>query len=89
MWKISSQTDLMLSFIYSCKKKRLHTMHIYSEMAISSNYKNKHSMPLCFYIFRSLLTPFIRYVLTSRVLSFVFNESIFFAGFESHAKSLE
>ena len=46
------------------------------ENLLWSNYKNKH-IPLCFYIFRSLLTPFIRYVLTSRVLSFVFNESIF------------
>ena len=57
------------------------------ENLLWSNYKNKR-IPLCFYIFRSLLTPFIRYVLTSCVLSFVFNQSIFLRAL-NHMRTLQ
>ena len=47
------------------------------ENLLLSNYKNKH-IPLCFYIFRSLLTPFIRYLL--HVCYHSFSTNRFFCG---------
>ena len=85
------QVKLILCFLlYILAKKRLHSVHIYSKIAMQnadlwkkhenlllSNYKNKH-IPLCFYIFRSLLTPFIRYLL--HVCYHSFSTNRFFCG---------
>ena len=77
------QIKLISCFLlYLLAKKELHSVHIYSEKKhenlLLSNFKNKHTIPLCFYIFRSLLTPFIRYLL--HVCYHSFSTNRFFCG---------